>query len=100
MPSATMVANPPGPRDRKTTLLVLPSSVVDQWNDEIVKHVNEGVFPKIMTWKSTFGISLSNLQDQDVVREYCQRRSLNVPVFTPLNLHRPSHHVWGGHEKL
>lgn len=41
---ATMVGNPPSPEDirknQKTTLVVLPSSAVNQWMEEVATHVS------------------------------------------------------------
>ncbi len=68
---ATMVGNPPtGEHIRrrvKTTLLVLPSSAIRQWMDEIRTHAREDVFPRIIHYKRSKEIPLIALQDFDIV---------------------------------
>ncbi|KAI9852139.1 MAG: hypothetical protein M1838_001763 [Thelocarpon superellum] len=66
---ATMIGNPPQKDDHglKTTLLVVPSSILHQWLDEIKKHVRPGIFKKVMVYKSADEMTMANLLDQDVL---------------------------------
>lgn len=68
-----MVGNPPDleANDRKTTLLIVPSSVLRQWEDEIALHVTKGIFKKVYAFRAVHRLSMENLQDQDVICE-CQ----------------------------
>lgn len=48
---ATMVANPPKPDAQcKTTLLVATPSLIDQWMDELRKHVEPGIIGSIIKY--------------------------------------------------
>ncbi|KAI9877522.1 MAG: hypothetical protein M1830_003663 [Pleopsidium flavum] len=67
---ATMVGNPPTPdeaRLSKITLLVVPSAVIRQWQDEIALHVDHGFFKKIMHYKANKEISMDILKDCDIL---------------------------------
>jgi SNF2 family DNA or RNA helicase len=68
---ATMVGNPPSKEDikrrRKTTLIVLPSSAIKQWAEEIRNHVEEKVFPRVMHYKASKEIPIVSIQDCDIV---------------------------------
>ncbi|RDW80387.1 hypothetical protein BP5796_05085 [Coleophoma crateriformis] len=68
---ATMVGNPPSADDKKkhckTTLIVVPSAVISQWLEEIRKHVNTSVFPRVLHFKASRNIPLITIQDQDIV---------------------------------
>ncbi|PMD36328.1 hypothetical protein L207DRAFT_435119 [Hyaloscypha variabilis F] len=68
---ACMVGNPPGPEDIKrkvkTTLIVVPATVIDQWLDEIRIHAKRDTFPKIMRYKSSSRIPMEVLEDLDIV---------------------------------
>ena len=68
---ACMVGNPPGDGDRKrgakATLIVVPSSVIEQWLDEIRNHVEVSCFPKIMRYRATSKIPMEVLTDLDIV---------------------------------
>ncbi|KAK0112612.1 hypothetical protein ONS95_014355 [Cadophora gregata] len=68
---ACMVGNPPGLEDIKrkvkATLIVAPATIVKQWTEEIEAHVNDKVFPKILHYKSSSTVSLSILEDIDIV---------------------------------
>jgi len=68
---ACMVGNPPTPADIKrnirATLIVVPSTVIDQWLEEIRRHAEESVFPKIMHYKSSSKIPTAVLSDLDIV---------------------------------
>ena len=67
-----MVGNPPDPSQGhgKTTLLVVPSSALRQWEEEMAAHVEKGVLKKITNYKRTKEITLENLRDQDVIRKH------------------------------
>ena len=64
-----MVGNPPDLNlgQSKTTLLVVPSSAIQQWLKEIEKHVKPGVFKKITHYKRTEELTMANLEDQDII---------------------------------
>ncbi|KAI9679232.1 MAG: hypothetical protein M1817_005251 [Caeruleum heppii] len=65
----TMVANPPDPKagEPKTTLLVVRSSLVRQWQTEIRKHVKRELFPQVDLYKTLCHASLDTLQTVDVM---------------------------------
>ncbi len=70
--SATMVGNRPD-LDKgmpKTTLIVAPSGAIKQWMEEIETHVKPGVFPKVLHYKHSNGLSMANLLDQDIIGQY------------------------------
>lgn len=73
MTRAAIVGNPPliDPKKKtpavKTTLIVMPSGAVKQWEKEIEKHVNPGLFKKILHYKQSKEISMPNLEDQDII---------------------------------
>ncbi|OAF59144.1 hypothetical protein VC83_04324 [Pseudogymnoascus destructans] len=68
---ATMVRNPPAEKDitamRKATLIVVPASLLSQWEAEIKVHVDEKIFQKVMPYKSSSRISTNILSDCDIV---------------------------------
>ncbi|KAG0646207.1 DNA repair rad5 [Hyphodiscus hymeniophilus] len=68
---ACMVGNQPEAsdckREVKATLIVVPSSVIDQWMDEIRVHVDARIFPKIMRYKTSYKIPVEVLRDLDIV---------------------------------
>ncbi|KFY29006.1 hypothetical protein V493_02602 [Pseudogymnoascus sp. VKM F-4281 (FW-2241)] len=68
---ATMVGNPPAKEDiakmRKATLIVVPASLLTQWEAEIKVHVDEKNFHKVMPYKSSSRISTNILSDCDIV---------------------------------
>ncbi|KFZ20291.1 hypothetical protein V501_00200 [Pseudogymnoascus sp. VKM F-4519 (FW-2642)] len=68
---ATMVGNPPAEEDiaemRKATLIVVPASLLSQWEAEIKAHVDEKIFQKVMPYKSSSRISTNILSDCDIV---------------------------------
>ncbi|ELR09194.1 hypothetical protein VC83_05559 [Pseudogymnoascus destructans] len=68
---ATMVGNPPAEKDiaamRKATLIVVPASLLSQWEAEIKVHVDEKIFQKVMPYKSSSRISTNILSDCDIV---------------------------------
>lgn len=68
---ATMIGHPPSDEDlkqkRKSTLIVVPSSVILQWHDEIRSHVDEKVFPRILKYKASQGLEAIQLADNDIV---------------------------------
>ena len=67
---ACMVGNPPDEdhlsRCVKATLIVVPSSVIDQWLDEIKYHTEVSAFPKVMRYKLSSNIPLAVLRDLDI----------------------------------
>ncbi|QSZ30260.1 hypothetical protein DSL72_004782 [Monilinia vaccinii-corymbosi] len=69
---ACMVGNPPTKEDRQrgvtATLIVVPSSVIGQWLEEIKLHVDcNKVFRKVMQYKASMRIPPSVLRDLDIV---------------------------------
>lgn len=68
---ATMVGNPPAKQDivgmRKASLIVVPASLLSQWEAEIKVHVDEKVFQKVMSYKASSRISTNILSDCDIV---------------------------------
>ncbi|KFY43882.1 hypothetical protein V495_03733 [Pseudogymnoascus sp. VKM F-4514 (FW-929)] len=68
---ATMVGNPPLEKDiakmGKATLIVVPASLLSQWEAEIKVHVDEKVFQKVMTYKASSKLSINILSDCDIV---------------------------------
>ena len=93
-----MVGNPHDPmsKESKTTLLVVPSSLLSQWLDEIKKHVEEKTFSKILVYKARYRLSMANLNDQDIIREHA---SLQL-FFVRLANIRNSLHVYRAVAKL
>ncbi len=67
--SGTIVGNPPEPGLGlgKTTLLVVPSGAIKQWEEEIQKHVSPNLLKKITHYKRTKEITRANLDDQDII---------------------------------
>lgn len=69
---ACMVGNPPTNEDRKrgvtATLIVVPSSVINQWLEEIRSHVDciDG-FRKVLQYKASMHIPRAVLMDLDIV---------------------------------
>lgn len=68
---ACMVGNLPHDEDRKrgrgATLIIAPSSVINQWIDEIYVHANEAVFPKVLHYRAKSKISKTILESLDIV---------------------------------
>ncbi|CAD6448459.1 19c1cb6b-239e-4802-8012-564b4d8d53ef [Sclerotinia trifoliorum] len=69
---ACMVGNPPTKEDRErgvtATLIVVPSSVISQWLEEIETHVEcKKVCPKFMQYKASMHIPDAVLKDLDIV---------------------------------
>ena len=68
---ACMVGNPPTATDKergvKSTLIVVPGAVIDQWLEEIGFHAEKKSFPKVMRYKASAHIPLEVLQDLDIV---------------------------------
>ncbi|PQE14945.1 dna repair rad5 protein [Rutstroemia sp. NJR-2017a WRK4] len=66
---ACMVGNPPTEEDRRrgitATLIVVPSSVLYQWKEEIELHCS--ALPNVMIYKESFPISDNVLRIMDVV---------------------------------
>jgi SNF2 family DNA or RNA helicase len=68
---ACMVGNMPQDDDRKrgrgATLIVAPSSVINQWMDEIYVHAKESVFPRIHHYTSSSKMSKAIIESLDIV---------------------------------
>ena len=68
---ACMIGNPPSAADKqrglKTTLIVAPGAVIQQWLDEIRYHAEKKPFPKIMHYRARNNIPLEVLEDLDIV---------------------------------
>ncbi|KAH8594411.1 SNF2 family N-terminal domain-containing protein [Bisporella sp. PMI_857] len=68
---ACMVGNPPTEDDKRrqitATLIVVPSSVINQWLSEIREHAEGKIFPKILHYKTKLRLSMEVLRDIDVV---------------------------------
>lgn len=66
-----MIGNPPRPVDIdkrvKATLIVCPATLVQQWINEIALHVENGVFRKVISYKSMAKLPIEVVQDMDVV---------------------------------
>lgn len=76
----TMIANAPQngdiKRNVKATLIILPSSLIAQWMEEIATHAEQRVFPKVMQYQSKLGVSQAILEDcQIVLTSYNEVRS-------------------------
>lgn len=95
-----MVGNPPDPDKRgpKTTILVVPGSILGQWHDELDKHVERKTFGKVMIYKASHETSMENLEDQDVIREW---NSIYIPSRARIaTLILCSHHLPRSHEVM
>ncbi|KAI4221368.1 MAG: hypothetical protein LQ349_007857 [Xanthoria aureola] len=86
---ACMVANRPEPTtDVKATLIVCTASIAHQWEQEIEKHTQEGVFPIILRERpgyrtgGTRGAQLT-LQTADVVVTTYDEVRRSYPKFNP-----------------
>ncbi|KAI9765896.1 MAG: hypothetical protein M1840_007037 [Geoglossum simile] len=65
---AVMVGNAPDSGTKcRTTLLVVPSSVIDQWQNEILTHVEKNFFNHVLHYKRSKEIPLSILETCDVI---------------------------------
>lgn len=79
-----MVGNPPTTQEAsvsKITLLVVPSGVIRQWQEEIARHVDDQVFKKIMHYKATKEISLEILQDCDILSEIETHQTISIILY-------------------
>lgn len=54
-------------RGVKSTLIVVPAGVMDQWIAEIHLHTDKTTFPKIMKYKTSSNVSIEILEDIDIV---------------------------------
>lgn len=76
-----MVGNRPTPQEAlhsKITLLIVPSGVIQQWQDEIERHVDTDVFKKVMHYKAKKEISAEILRDCDILSECCLEEFLDL----------------------
>ncbi|KAL8645226.1 MAG: hypothetical protein Q9226_007394 [Calogaya cf. arnoldii] len=86
---ACMVANRPEPtEDIKTTLIVCTASIAHQWEQEIEKHTQQGVFPIVMRQRAGNRISgmtgaAQLLQKADVVVTTYDEVRRSYPRFKP-----------------
>ncbi len=68
---ACCIGNPPDKKDlsanRRTTLIVLPASLVGQWNKEIEKHGDLDLWGKIMVYKKSAKMSIRALREMNFV---------------------------------
>ena len=68
---ATIVGNPPDAKDikkkRKATLIVLPASLLGQWEAEIEKHVDSNALTKVQIYKKSSNLKLPVIEDCDIV---------------------------------
>ncbi|KAI9790308.1 MAG: hypothetical protein M1833_001967 [Piccolia ochrophora] len=64
---ATVIGNPPRQRDPRTTLLVVPASLIDQWANEIDLHVKPDRFNSILRYKRSHELSQKTLLMHDIV---------------------------------
>ncbi|KAL8848420.1 MAG: hypothetical protein Q9221_006555 [Calogaya cf. arnoldii] len=86
---ACMVANRPEPTDDiKTTLIVCTASIAHQWEQEIEKHTQQGVFPIVMRQRAGNRISGMTgaahlLQKADVVVTTYDEVRRSYPRFKP-----------------
>jgi SNF2 family DNA or RNA helicase len=55
---ATIVGNPPNSRegDSGTTLIVMPSTIIEQWKTEIDRFLPDGVSSPVVHYKSSMGM--------------------------------------------
>jgi SNF2 family DNA or RNA helicase len=68
---ATMVGNQPADKDitemRKSTLIVVPASLLSQWKSEIKRHVEEKIFPIVTPYKASSETPANLLELSDIV---------------------------------
>ena len=68
---ALIIGNPPGAKDikkkRKATLIVLPASLLSQWEAEIERHVESNAFSKVQIYKKSSNLKLRVIEDCDIV---------------------------------
>jgi SNF2 family DNA or RNA helicase len=83
---ATMVGNPPTPGEKASglgaTLLVVPASVVSQWENEIRNHCKPGVFMKTQVYKRSSKICKEVLETCDIVITTYQELQNSIPILT------------------
>lgn len=68
---ATIVGNPPDAKDikkkRKATLIVLPASLLGQWEVETEKHVDSNALSKVQIYKKSSNLKRRIIEDCDIV---------------------------------
>lgn len=86
---ATMVANQPGSEDSKCTLIVCTPALLTQWMDELIKHVESGIFPQVIRYQSSTGIAVfghqceSYMANANVVLTTYQEILRSYPKYKP-----------------
>jgi SNF2 family DNA or RNA helicase len=64
---AVMVGNPPPEKKIRGTLIVLPSSVIKQWQGEIAIHTEPNVFPRVIHYSAQKELPQYVLAEADVI---------------------------------
>lgn len=83
-----MVENQPKPNAKnRTTLIVVPSSILRQWVDEIATHTDDGIMENVCVYKSSSGIEsvdvCRSLQQYQVVITTYHQVMANYPKCVP-----------------
>ncbi len=90
MTIACMISNPPAADSTsRCTLIVCPPSLITQWESELRKHTEQGIFPKVLkyhgrSFSRTFGRGAEGvIQQADVVFTSYQEVLKSYPKFAP-----------------
>ena len=83
-----MIANPPPKGDPcKTTLIVVPASILWQWQDEIRRHAEPGRVGRLVVYHSTQKLTVPDSEDiyaeTDVILTTYEQVRASFPVFKP-----------------